>query len=114
MQIDAVGFGLLILLAALALGGCDVQGDVTLSAEVKTAAQLQEQVTALEAEVAFERERADRLQKERDAARQGSYVAAGDERISVHLDTQAALVLIFAIVGLVTVLVARFKYAPEA
>ena len=111
--------GLVKCAAMLALlflvGGCDVQTDVVLRPEIKIGSgRLAGKVDALEAELTRQQQRADRLEAEVQRMNEECIVLKTDDGFTFRLNTTAAVVLVFAIVGIVTVLVARMKIGADA
>ena len=97
------------------LGGCDVETDVVFQPEIKIGTRRDEaRLKALEAEVVEQRERAGRLQAEVEDMQEQNIVLRTDDGFTFRLNTNAAVVLVIAILGIVTVLVARMKYARDA
>ena len=104
--------GLALVLAAGLLGGCDVDSDVSFTAVSTTDRELDERVQQLEAELAAERERANQLQAKVVTLEETNQISLGDKSLRFRLNTQAAIVLITAILALVAFFIARMKYAP--
>ncbi len=102
---------LLAALAGLLLGGCDVKTDVTLRPASDEA--LQERVTQLESDLAGEKARADRLQRQLAGARETNVVSAGDEKFAFRINTPAAVVLVFTVLAIAAVWIARIRYGVK-
>ncbi len=103
----------LVTVAALLLGGCDVKTDLRVTSGAEEAEKMATLVRQLDAAAVRERERADRLEAELTELKQTSVVRAGEKEVRFHINTPAAMVLVFAILGLTAFFIARLKYAPR-
>lgn len=104
------GRGLVWLLAlgALLLTACDVKTDVTIQPDAT--AKAEERVTTLETELEQVRARNAELEAELATHRDTSFVGTGEERVTFHINTPAALVLIVAVLALAAVLITRIRH----
>ena len=111
---------LFLLLAAPALAGCD--GDVNFQPEIdfgdpeveRKVEGLETEVARLQAEAAQHQTEAERLKADVARLQEENVILATDDGFTFRLNTQAAVVLVFAILGLTTFFVTRMRYASQA
>jgi len=110
---------LLMLLTATVLGGCDPEitvnpeidlGDPEVEARVDT---LEGEIGRLEAAALAHKARADALQHDVEALQEDNVVIRSEDGFTFRLNIQAAVVLVFAILGLTIFFVARMKFAAD-
>lgn len=103
------GLSLAALLGVAVLcSACDVKTDVTIQPEAS--AKAEERVAVLEAELERERARTAELEASLASERDTSVVAAGEKRVTFHINTPASLVLIFSVLALAAVLITRIRH----
>lgn len=102
------GLAWLALVAALFLTACDVKTDVTIQPDAT--AKAEERLAMLEAELNVERAKRVELEAELASERDTSVVAAGEKRVTFHINTDAALVLIVSVLALAAVLITRIRH----